>query len=60
MAYCHCFNGQPVVLTAVLAPQGRYSVLENAKLELVTERGFSRDFRGKKLQELEKAIGDCE
>lgn len=50
-------GGAPVETHALVAPQGRYGVSRENKLEPVTQRGFAGQLRGRALQEVEETIG---
>jgi hypothetical protein len=52
-------KGQAVKTQRVIAPEGRYSIGANDDVVPVTERSFASRFAGKKLKDLEQAVGGC-
>jgi hypothetical protein len=53
-------KGQGVKVQRVIAPEGRYGIAPNEDVLPVTERSFAPRFAGKKLKDLEQAVGGCE
>jgi hypothetical protein len=53
-------QGRGVKVQRVIAPEGRYGIAPNEDVIPLTQRTFAPKFAGKKLKDLEQAVGGCE